>query len=131
MAKQVTREQAARKKSQAAAFMERIGQSDHADEFERMSVDDYAEHKGLRLSNPTRVRRRIHMPATAVTSKADLQDQIDRAIETLDDSYTPESAREDLAAAVGQALDILRGDDEPDEEEDDELDDEDSDELGN
>jgi hypothetical protein len=33
MAKQVTVEQAERKKQQAAAFMERIGEPDRADEF--------------------------------------------------------------------------------------------------
>ena len=122
MAKEVTREQAERKKAQAAAFMERIGESDRADEFRDMSIDEYAEHKGLRLSNPTQ-RRRFSMTTATGTSKADLQDQIDRAIETLDDAYTPESSREDLAEAVGQALDILRGEDEePEEEEDEDLD---------
>jgi hypothetical protein len=40
--KEVTREQAALKKSQAAAFMERIGQPDRAEEFESISVDEYA-----------------------------------------------------------------------------------------
>jgi hypothetical protein len=46
--KDVTREQAELKKSQAAEFMNRIGQPDRADEFESISVDEYAEHKGLR-----------------------------------------------------------------------------------
>jgi hypothetical protein len=54
MAKSVTREQAERKKSQAAAFMERIGESDRADEFDDMCVDEYAEHRGLQIANPTR-----------------------------------------------------------------------------
>jgi hypothetical protein len=39
MAKALTGEQAEGKKSQAARFMERIGQSDRADEFDQMSVD--------------------------------------------------------------------------------------------
>ncbi len=56
MAKQLTREQAERKKVQAASFLARIGQPDRAEEFEGMSVDDYAEHKGYRLANS---RRRI------------------------------------------------------------------------
>ena len=58
------------------------------------------------------------MAAATTTSKSDLQDQIDRAIETLDDAYQPESAREDLAQAIGEALDILRGEEEAEEEED-------------
>ena len=42
---------------------------------------------------------------------APLQDQIDRSIETLEAAYQPETAREDLAIAIGEALDILRGED--------------------
>jgi len=53
-----------------------------------------------------------------------LQDQIDSAIEAIEEAYTPESSREDLAEAVGGALDILRGDDEDDS--DDDSDDDDS-----
>ncbi len=61
------------------------------------------------------------------TSKADLQDQIDRAIEVLDDAYEPATTREDLANAVGSALDILRGEDEDDDDEDDDDSDDDGD----
>ena len=53
------------------------------------------------------------------TSKADLQDQIDQAIDVLDDAYAPESTREDLATAVGSALDILRGDADSDDDSED------------
>jgi hypothetical protein len=131
-AKDVTREQAERKKEQAATFMERIGQSDRAEEFDDMSVDEYAEHKGLRLSNPKPKQKR--KTTAMATTKVDLQDQIDRAIEVLDDAYAPESTREDLASAVGNSLDILRGDDEDDETEDedddaDDVDDEDDEDL--
>ena len=122
MTKQLTREKAERKKAQAAAFMERLGESDRAAEFRDMSTDEYAEHRGLQLTNPRRLRRRITMAAATTTSKADLQDQIDRAVETLDDAYAPESTREELAEAVGEALDILRGEDEEPEEDEDELD---------
>ncbi len=55
------------------------------------------------------------------TTKADLQDQIDSAIGVLDDAYQPEVTREDLAEAVGNALDILRG--EADDDDDDDTDD--------
>ena len=50
-------------------------------------------------------------------SKADLQDMVNNAIEVLDDAYDPASTREELANAVDGALDILRGDDEEDEDE--------------
>jgi hypothetical protein len=39
VAKEVTREQAERKKTQAAEFMDRMGDPDRADEFDDMSVE--------------------------------------------------------------------------------------------
>ena len=111
--------------------MERIVQQDRAEEFDAMSVDDYAEHKGLRLTNPH--RRRIAMPQPSGPTKADLQDSIDSATEILDDAYQPESTREELATAVGSALDVLRGDaagdadDKGDVDDDDDIDDQDDD----
>ena len=116
MAKSVTREQAERKKSQAAAFMERIGEDDRAVEFDGMSVDEYAEHRGLQIANPKRKARKTSMPAGL--SKAELQDTIDSAIGVLDEAYAPEATREELATAIGQALDILNGEDDSDESED-------------
>lgn len=65
------------------------------------------------------------MPSTATPTKTDLQDQIDQAIEALEGAYEPESTREELAAAVGQALDILRDEDDEEETDDDDLDAED------
>jgi hypothetical protein len=129
MAKQITREQAERKKARAASFLSRIGQPDRAEEFEGMSTDDYAEHKGYRLANSK--RRFQNMPRlanqTAAPSKADLQDTIDSAIEILDDAYEPESTREELAEAVGSALRTLRDEGEEEEVEEDEEDLDDSD----
>jgi hypothetical protein len=126
VAKDVTREQAQRKKTQAAAFLERIGQPDRAEEFNSMSVDEYADHKRLRLTNPKR-RRTTMATGNGTTTKADLQDTIDQAISVLDDAYQPETTREDLAEAVGNALEILRGDEEEDEDEGDNGDDLDDD----
>jgi hypothetical protein len=124
----VTREQAERKKSQAAAFMERIGEDDRADEFDDMSVDEYAEHRGLQIANPRRKARNKNMPAGP--SKTELQDVIDSAVGVLDEAYAPEATREELATAIGQALDILNGEDEDsseDESDEDESGDDDSD----
>ncbi len=129
MAKEVTREQAERKRDQAAAFLERIGQSDRAQDFADMSVDEYADQKGLRISNPRRRRERAQMAnGNGTTTKADLQDTIDSAIGILEDAYQPETTREDLAEAVGSALETLRGEDEDEDEDegdggDDDLDD--------
>jgi hypothetical protein len=55
-------------------------------------------------------------------TKTDLQDCVDQAIDILTDAYTPESSREDLAAAVGDALDALEGNG-GDEDDDDDADD--------
>jgi hypothetical protein len=125
VAKEVTREQAERKKAQAAEFMERLGEPERAEEFDDMTVDEYADHRGLRLTNPKRIQRSRTMANGTTTSKAVLQDQIDRAISTLEDAYTPETNREDMAEAVGNALDILKGED---DDEDDDTDDDDNDE---
>ena len=65
------------------------------------------------------------MAATSAPSKVDLQDQIDSAIEILGGAYEPESTREELAEAVGSAIEVLRGGDE--DETEDETDDEDDD----
>lgn len=119
----VTREQAERKKAQAAAFMERIGEPDRADEFDDMSVEEYAEHRGLQIANNPRQRGR----KTNMATKNELQDIVDNAAAVLNDAYTPEASREDLATAVGEALDILNGedDDSADDDEDDDSNDED------
>jgi hypothetical protein len=124
--KDVTRERAELMKAKAGDFMDRIGQPDRAQAFDSMSVDEYAEHKGLRLSNPTRKKKRRSKKMANGFSKSDLEDMVDRAIDVLDDAYEPATTREDLANAVGSALDILRGEDEDDDSSSDE--DEDSDE---
>jgi hypothetical protein len=116
VSKEVTREQAERKKEQAAEFMERLGEPDRAEEFDDMTVDEYADHRGFRLTNPKRNPRSRIMANGTTNSKAVLQDQIDRAISTLEDAYTPETNREDMAEAVGNALDILKGEDEDDDD---------------
>ena len=124
MAKQVTREQAERKKQQAATFMERIGEDDRADEFDDMSVEEYAEHRGFELiANPN---RKVRKKTMAAGTKAELSDAIDEAVDVLNEAYTPEATREVLAAAVGEALDILNGEDESDADEDESDLDEDS-----
>jgi hypothetical protein len=128
VARPITREQAEKKKEQAAAFMERIGESSRAAEFDEMSTDEYIEHRGLQVSNPRNRQRRNQPMASNTVSKADLQASIDEAVQILEDAYAPESTREDLAAAVGEALDTLNGGDEDDDSDDDDSDD-DTDEV--
>lgn len=107
--------------------MERIGEPDRADEFDSMSVEEYAEHRGFELvANPNRKTRKQHM---ASGTKAELSAAINEAVDVLNDVYTPEATREELATAVGQALDIFNGD-EDDEDEGDDLDSDEDDEEG-
>lgn len=52
----------------------------------------------------------------------DLQERVDEAISILEDAYTPEASREDLAEAAGNALDVLRAEEAEEEEEENEED---------
>jgi hypothetical protein len=47
--KYMTPGEAATKKDQAAEFMRRVGNDDAADEFDSMSLEEYAEHRGAEL----------------------------------------------------------------------------------
>ena len=58
--------------------------------------------------------------------KGELQERVDSAIDLLDEAYAPETTREDLAQAVGQALDVLKGEDDDEDDDDSEDDDLDS-----
>jgi hypothetical protein len=108
--------------------MRRIGNDDAADDFESMSVDEYIKHAGLTITgNPNRRRERCLMANGGnggALTRADLQDQLDQVQEILENAYDPDSSREDLAAAIGQAIDVLSGEEEdedegPDEDDDD------------
>jgi hypothetical protein len=65
-----------------------------------------------------------------MATKTELQEQRDDVIETLNEAYTPQTTREELAAAVGEALDILNGEDDDSADEDLEETDEEDDEEG-
>ena len=58
-------------------------------------------------------------------TNAELEDCIDNATQILTDAYVREASREDLAAAIGDALDALSGEDTGDEDEDDDSTDDD------
>ena len=57
-------------------------------------------------------------------TKAELEEAIDEAVEVLTGAYAPESSREELAGAVGKALNVLELEDEDEGEtcDDDEYD---------
>jgi hypothetical protein len=120
--KTVSFEQAEAKRQKAVDFLNRIGDSDAAADFDTMSTQEYIDHRGLKITNNPR-RRMNCMPQ----SKADLEGILDNVQDILETAYTPESSREDLVAAVSDALDQLAGPEEEDEDEDIDEDDADSD----
>jgi hypothetical protein len=97
-------------------------------DLEDLTAEEYAQRKAIIIANP--LERRIHNVAGngngngkgGGMTKADLQDACDQVQQILEDAYAPESSREDLAAAIGAALDILENgpaDDDTDGDEDD------------
>lgn len=50
----------------------------------------------------------------------DLQEVLDQVESTLEEAYQPEATREELAAAVGEALDIISPESEEETEEEEE-----------
>ena len=53
--------------------------------------------------------------SSSTLTKGDLQDMLDEVEDILNSIYTPEASREDLVAGVGQALDVIEGN-EPDDD---------------
>ena len=122
MAKEVTREQAATKKAQAASLMERTGQPDRAEEFRSMSLEQYAEHRGLRLTNPR--ARRAFMPGE---TKGELADKIDEIESLIDEALDAELSRERVIAKIKEMRDVVEGEDEEESDLDEDNDSSDSD----
>ena len=108
------------KRQQAIDFLHRIGKPDEAEQFEAMSPQEYAEHKGAELlENPnSKYRRRNHM-AQVTKSKNELQTELDEAKDYI----------EELEGKLDDIAGIATDEDEEDEEEEDE-DDESSEDDG-
>jgi len=104
----VTYAQVEARKEKAVRFLrDVVGDDDRADEVESESVEDYATRKRLVIENTA--QRRVNNVANGNNSmtKADLQEVCDQVQDILSQAYAPESSREDLAAAIGDALDLL------------------------
>jgi hypothetical protein len=108
----VTYEQIAARKEKAVRFVRDVlDDEDHASDIDGEAVEAYAARKHLVIDNPQQRRREAPMAnGNGDLTKADLQDMVDQATQLLSDAYAPESSREDLACAVGDALDVLSGD---------------------
>ena len=116
MAKTLTTSEAETKRLKAVEFLRRIGQDANADDFEAMSTEAYAEHKGVELIDNRGKKRITNMPSNK--SKANLEAELDEA--------------QDYIEQLERKLDDIAGiaaDSDEDSEEDSESDsDEDSDE---
>ena len=97
----------ARKEKAVRFLRDVVGDDDRADEVESESVEDYATRKRLVIENTA--QRRVNNVANGNNSmtKADLQEGCDQVQDILSQAYAPESSREDLAAAIGDALDLV------------------------
>jgi hypothetical protein len=108
--KALTREQLQSRKEKAEPFTRDVRDDQElAAQIEAESVEDYARHRGIELLYPN--ERRVSMATVKELNQeiGDLEETIDEATAILEDAYTPEASREDLAEAIGNALDVLSG----------------------
>jgi hypothetical protein len=117
--KTLTREQAEQKRQKAIEFLRRVGNDERADEFDDMTVDQYAEHRGVKLSNhPRKEETKMATKASLWKQKAeDFQSENDELRDRLDEY---EARFDDIASSLPE----LEEAEEPEEE-----DSEDSDEA--
>lgn len=114
----LTREQVQSRKDQAVRFTRDVlGDANRAAEIEAQDLEHYATGRGFELQNPRRGTKKT-MPSLQ-SQVDDLQETLDSVQSILEGAYTPEASREQLAAAIGQALDEIEPDEEEDEDEDD------------
>jgi hypothetical protein len=117
--KQQTYEQVEARKDKGARFLRDVlDDDDRADDIEDESVEDYAERKGITITNLGRRANMANGNGGNDMTKSELEDCIDQVTEILQAAYTPEATREEMAAAIGDALDALSGEDTGDENDD-------------
>jgi hypothetical protein len=110
-------------KDKAVRFLRDVLHDDtRADEVEDEDPEDYAERKGIVITNPSQ-RRQTTVANGDTMSKSELADCVDQATSILEAAYIPESDRETLAQAIGDALNALSGDYDDEDEEDADSDD--------
>jgi hypothetical protein len=104
--KYLTLGEAETKRQKAVEFLHRIGNDDLADEFDSMTPEEYAEHKGAELlENP---QRRCRTMAKG-KSKAELEAELDEA-----NSYI-----EELEEKLDNVASAISDEDEDEEEDED------------
>ena len=82
-----------------------------ASEIEDESPEDYAARKGIVITDNSGQRRKVNVANGDDLTKSELQDAVDQALDILQGAYVPESDRETLAQACGDAISVLEGGD--------------------
>jgi hypothetical protein len=106
----------------AITGLRNLGRDNEADRIEDMSTREYAEEKNFGIAENPRSRRRMNMAKRTNSDLQDAYDDIATVKGLLQDAYTPESSREELAEAVGSALNALEDYEGPEEEADEDED---------
>jgi hypothetical protein len=113
--KSKTLDQVERMQDKAVQFLRDIvGDDDKADDFDEMTAEEYATHKGITISDNPEISRRSYPMADA--SKAELSNTLDDIQDVLDDALAPELTREELVAKVKEAYSLASGEDENEDE---------------
>ena len=90
--------------------MERFGDPERADEYRDMSVEEYAEGRGLSLTNP-------RGGAIMSETKGELNDKPDEISDLIDSALDSELSREEVIGKIKEMRDVVES-----EEEDEDLD---------
>jgi hypothetical protein len=97
-----TREQVEVMKGKAARFARDVLEDEEkADDFDEMSVEEYAEHKGIAIANPGKEVARMPKPSLRQRIE-NLQEENDKLQETLEEY---ESRFDDIASSLPEAED--------------------------
>lgn len=119
--KQMTREEAEIYHQKAIRGLENLGLDDEAEDIAAQDSSEYAESKGITVLDRNSNRKLSNRQRKETTmTKPELEEILDEVQDILEDVYTPEANREELAEAVGRALDLLEGEEQAEEEEEEE-----------
>jgi hypothetical protein len=117
--KALTRQQTQARKDRAVAFLLNVkNDPEPAAEVEQESLDDYAQRRRIRLSNPN--RRTANM-----ATNAELESTLEEIGDLVDEALDPELTREELVAKLKEIAQIVEGDSGEDLEDDEDLEDQD------
>jgi hypothetical protein len=99
-----------------------LGDPVRAAEIEDEALEDYAGRRKFQIQNPN-TRKEKRAMATLKQQLAERDELIDQVESVLQEAYEVTATREQLAEAIGTALEIISPDDEDDEGEGDDEDD--------